>query len=377
MWVPHPVGSAMSNPNVSVPMSLQWTAAPERNRCGLAVGWACSLVVHTCIVVLIVGLAASFKPPPMRDVFTWNVTLVTAPGEGPVAGVPRTEADAPVAWQESVRPPSEAQSDMMAPAATSPAPTADPPPEVIPSPMRTEWVSQSRGPVAEEMAPVVPLREAADVSANRSAESRQDSADASPIDGREPAQPERVMSELSPEPIPPVQSASAEPKPEAAGAAERVVHQPTDPLEPASPAPGGPEAGREDHATMMLAKALEPAMEHDPPAGPVEVAGERPASPAPRDYRWLAAALRNRIVELKRYPPEARASRLEGRVVVRAVVDPRGEIVDVAVAVSSGHQVLDHEAIELVQRASPLTLRESIQQPQVVVKIPVSYSLRN
>ena len=79
---------------------------------------------------------------------------------------------------------------------------------------------------------------------------------------------------------------------------------------------------------------------------------------------------------LKRYPHVARARHLEGRVVVRAVIRDDGQLVKVDVAESSGHEVLDLDALEVLRRAFPLKFSQPLDQPEVVVQIPISYKLQ-
>ncbi|MGH7164554.1 MAG: TonB family protein, partial [Nitrospiraceae bacterium] len=93
------------------------------------------------------------------------------------------------------------------------------------------------------------------------------------------------------------------------------------------------------------------------------------------DYGWVADALWRRIEQLKRYPHLARINRLEGKVVLRAVIKADGQLVDLVVATSSGHSVLDHDALEVLRRASPLPLTRPLGKPQMVVQIPISYKL--
>jgi protein TonB len=95
------------------------------------------------------------------------------------------------------------------------------------------------------------------------------------------------------------------------------------------------------------------------------------------DYGWLVKSIRSRLLDLKQYPVEARLNRYEGRVVVRAVIGEAGELLDVSVVQSSGHEVLDRDAIDLLRRVCPITMREPLRQQAVAVKVPVSYSLRN
>ncbi|MCH7566214.1 MAG: TonB family protein [Nitrospirae bacterium] len=99
----------------------------------------------------------------------------------------------------------------------------------------------------------------------------------------------------------------------------------------------------------------------------------RPASKP--DYGWLADALYRKIDHLKRYPSVARLNQWEGRVLLRAAVRADGQLVDLDVAESSGHPVLDQDALEIMRRASPLELKHALGKPQVVVNVPISYTL--
>ncbi len=84
----------------------------------------------------------------------------------------------------------------------------------------------------------------------------------------------------------------------------------------------------------------------------------------------------DRVANLKRYPHLARARHLEGRVVVRAVIREDGHLTKVDVAESSGHEILDMDAIEIIKRACPLHLRQPLGRPEVVVQVPISYKLQ-
>jgi len=98
--------------------------------------------------------------------------------------------------------------------------------------------------------------------------------------------------------------------------------------------------------------------------------------PTKPDYGWLAEALWTRVEQLKRYPHLARMNRWEGRVVLRVVIKDDGQLLDLAVEESSGHTMLDNDAIEVLKKASPLTLKHPLGKPQVVVQVPISYQLQ-
>lgn len=93
------------------------------------------------------------------------------------------------------------------------------------------------------------------------------------------------------------------------------------------------------------------------------------------DYGWLKDALGARIEQLKRYPRQARANNWEGRVVLEVVVRHDGTVVGLHVAESSGHPILDQEALEVMRRASPLALKYPLERPEVPLLVPITYRL--
>jgi protein TonB len=95
------------------------------------------------------------------------------------------------------------------------------------------------------------------------------------------------------------------------------------------------------------------------------------------DHRWLAESLWRRVAELKRYPNSARMNGQEGKVILKAIIRSDGQLADVFVQKSSGHSVLDAAAIEAVKIACPLPMKHAIGKPQIVVSLPIVYSLAN
>ena len=96
---------------------------------------------------------------------------------------------------------------------------------------------------------------------------------------------------------------------------------------------------------------------------------------AKTDFGWLRQMLWGRVMELKRYPHEARINRWEGRVVVRVVLNEQGHLLDAAIATGSGHDVLDQAALEIIRRACPLSFPHALGRSQVVLRVPVQYRL--
>ena len=82
------------------------------------------------------------------------------------------------------------------------------------------------------------------------------------------------------------------------------------------------------------------------------------------------------MAESKRYPFAARVSRMEGKVVLRAVIREDGHLSAVSVKRSSGYDILDRDAMELIRNVCPLPMEQGLGRPQVVMHIPITYSLR-
>lgn len=100
------------------------------------------------------------------------------------------------------------------------------------------------------------------------------------------------------------------------------------------------------------------------------------ATPVARaDYTWLSETILRRMEELKRYPAEARLDRVEGKVVLKAIVKSDGNVEAVEVFRSSGHKSLDRAAVELLNLAAPFRFPHLLDKPQMMVKIPMSYKL--
>ena len=143
----------------------------------------------------------------------------------------------------------------------------------------------------------------------------------------------------------------------------------------AQPTETPPPAAMEQPSASAPATSTQSAEPVSHPAG-VQTMPVR-SSPAPqRDYGWLAETLRDRIEELKRYPPMARMNNWQGKVVLKFVVKADGTVENLEVVQSSGHAVLDEAAMETIRRASPLPLKHELGKPRVTFQFPISYTLR-
>ena len=98
---------------------------------------------------------------------------------------------------------------------------------------------------------------------------------------------------------------------------------------------------------------------------------------ATTDFGWLAKTMYRRITELKQYPRAARVHQWEGRVVLRAVIKHDGHLAELSLERSSGYDLLDQEAMDLVRQVCPLPLERTLGRPHVVMYVPITYTLEN
>ncbi len=98
---------------------------------------------------------------------------------------------------------------------------------------------------------------------------------------------------------------------------------------------------------------------------------------AQADLGWLSESLWERIEQLKRYPRQARVRRWEGKVVLEAVIRHDGTILECLVAESSGHGLLDQDAISVLRKASPLALKHPLGKEQITILVPIAYRLES
>lgn len=86
-------------------------------------------------------------------------------------------------------------------------------------------------------------------------------------------------------------------------------------------------------------------------------------------YGWLADMLKRQLEKMKRYPPAARSRGWQGNVVVQAAVNVSGRVHGLDVVRSSGHKILDEDAMDLLRQVSPLELRYPIHDEEVTVEV--------
>jgi TonB family protein len=84
-----------------------------------------------------------------------------------------------------------------------------------------------------------------------------------------------------------------------------------------------------------------------------------------------------RISASFRYPTRARRNNQEGRVVVKFTIGKGGELLTAELIDKSGFSVIDQDALETVQRASPFgKLPKDINEERLPLMLPIIYKLK-
>lgn len=331
--------------------------------------WGCSLLLHVLFWGIAGWIWSQESVHPQHDAFRWDVSLVqnlSAQTEMPVLAKaqqvvrqiskpePASISDGGAATHESTAEESRASAEPVEAAPVTEAHLSAVPGASQPVPSDRAIASDLMPSAAEEVL-------------------SHDSSDRpSPI-----AESVVAVSSANPVPVPPTDEAPVQLAAEAS--------RETGPSTPVSR--GVPQESREDAAAPAPAPMTATAVSSDaindsqpPPAAlrsePAAAVPTGPASiQAKPDFGWLMQTLWSRVAELKRYPHEARLNHWQGSVVVRAVIDEHGHLLEVTIATSSGHEALDRAAIEVIKRSCPLALPQPLGRSQIVLRVPIQYRL--
>ncbi|MBU3694386.1 MAG: energy transducer TonB [Rhodocyclaceae bacterium] len=89
--------------------------------------------------------------------------------------------------------------------------------------------------------------------------------------------------------------------------------------------------------------------------------------------RGVAAA----VARHRNYPQMARRKGWQGEVQLRVLIGAAGQLVEVGVQQSSGYEVLDKEAMEMVRRAAPFPLLVGMKREEFPITLPVAFRLES
>ncbi len=351
-------------------------------------GWGISAAVHTLAVGVAFALTSTLHQPPQSEPFKWEVSLVQPPVPQVIEPQPNQtppmpkRAEPPVVERkpvvQTVQTVTHVVRQEIREVTPQVRPTVQPTQAVVTRQVEsvnrtaeTEVTAVQTAAATEaqqvitEPAPVV--REETPVAAAPTPMSRQ-VVEQAPVPVHAPPVAERLSE--------PVQAATVE-RASAAVVTGTIQERQVLLAESAHPLISSP-------VSTTLVQERQHVQEPAPvatPTTPIQQASihQLPAKSLPAtkaDYGWLAEALWNRVEQLKRYPHLARMNRWEGMVVLQAVIRHDGQLVDLKVAESSGHAVLDQDAMEVMRKACPLDLKHPLGRPQVVVQVPISYKLQ-
>lgn len=181
-----------------------------------------------------------------------------------------------------------------------------------------------------------------------------------------------MQAEPAPPPSPPAQHARKQPAPETRPAPPAVAKPvpPSVPLATPVPQAQNPAASAASPTTPAAAlaaapaPATAPAVAAAPPApGPIALmdpqpvaASAAPPGPDPGALDRYRLQLVTAAARFKRYPRSAIDNNWEGVVVVRMTIGADGRIAALGIKESSGHEVLDRQALDMFRTAKPFVL---------------------
>lgn len=190
-----------------------------------------------------------------------------------------------------------------------------------------------------------------------------------------PKTPEPVAAVVEPEPIPEPPKPKVQPKIE-----PKIIPTPKPaPIEAYEPQPAPPEPVDEPYPppVMSVAPKIEstpPTFTAPPPPPP------QPAGPSQADLdaarKGYADRLARAIAQHKQYPRVAQMRGWQGETIVDLKLDRNGAVLATKIERSSGFEVLDKQALEMVRKAAPFPAPPEILKSDVFnIQVPVSFKL--
>jgi len=186
-----------------------------------------------------------------------------------------------------------------------------------------------------------------------------------------PTPPVEEVKEMRPEEIPPVEEAPLAPNPEVA-------------LEKVKPVEEQEKEEEVKPQEQVQAQLVAASLASAPPKIEVAARDVRAAAPLQGTSRkpnqatlsWQKA-LHLHLNKHKRYPSQARNNRVQGVVTVTFAIDNSGRILNKKIVKGSGSPLLDEEALEMLNRASPLpTPPEGAESGVHNLSLPIQFNIR-
>lgn len=180
--------------------------------------------------------------------------------------------------------------------------------------------------------------------------------------------------EVLPEPIPPppeVVKPAPKPLPKPI---VKPLPTPVEKIEPTErPAPPPPEV------IAVAPKEAAPTPTHVAPIPvPVKQEPPPPVAPSQADIDGYSSSLWGAISKHKKYPKIAAMRGWEGEVIVELQLDGNGKLKSKKITQSSGHEVLDKQALEMVEKALPFPIPpDALRNSSFTITVPVPFKLEN
>ncbi len=181
---------------------------------------------------------------------------------------------------------------------------------------------------------------------------------------KKPEPPPEVLPEpIKPEPEPEKIKPKIEPKP-------IIKPLPTPTVVKNDPAPPPPP-------TEVIAVAPKPDAPPSPvPPAPIVIPEPPKPAPSEADINNYGNTLWGEIGKHKQYPKIAQMRGWQGEVVVELLLDGNGKLKSKKVIQSSGHDVLDKQALEMVEKAAPFPAPpETLRNSSFSIKVPIPFKL--
>ena len=125
----------------------------------------------------------------------------------------------------------------------------------------------------------------------------------------------------------------------------------------------------EPNPTRVITKAADAPQE----TKTVNAPSPEKVSAATNDYSSLLAAA---IAKYKQYPKIAQMRGWQGLIIIELQLNPQGGVIYSQIKKSSGYDVLDQEALEMIKRASPFPQPpEALRSKNFTVLVPISFKL--
>lgn len=193
-----------------------------------------------------------------------------------------------------------------------------------------------------------------------------------PLPPPEPPKPEPPKPEpVKPKPTPPKPLPRPQPVPKPEVRSEPAPPPPPAPVESPPPPP---------EVIAVAPKSAEPPPTFVAPPPPPEPPPPKPQGPSEQDIDAARNAygtlLSREFAKHKQYPRIAQMRGWQGIAKVELHLDSDGRITSSSVSESSGHEILDKQALEMVRKASPLPPPpEALRGRAFTIVVPVAFRL--